>query len=134
MAARRSRREFLKDTTGAAMGAMFVSLGWDTLAGVHRALAATPDAAAGALSGAQLNTLTAVADRLIPSVDGLAGATQAKVARFIDRVLADFLGDLKPPIVGGLAAIEGAAAKAHRGAAFTALTPAQQDAALTGLQ
>ncbi|WP_411280895.1 GMC family oxidoreductase [Gemmatimonas sp.] len=133
MAADFSRRDFLKSTGSATVGAMFLSLGWPTLAGVHHALAATPGAP-GALTPQQLRLLTAVADRLMPAVDGLAGATQANVARFMDRVLADFLRDLKPPVVGGLAAIEAAAAKAHAGAAFSALSAAQQDALLRTLQ
>lgn len=76
----------------------------------------------------------AVADRLMPAVSGLAGATQANVARCMDHVLADFLRDLKPPVVGGLLAIKAAAAKAHAGAAFGTLSAPQQDARLQTLQ
>ena len=125
-----SRRQFLKDTSAASVGAMLVALGWDTLAGVHRTLGAQP-AKAGALTPAQLRTLDAAADRLLPSVDGVAGARQANAARFIDRVVATLLPDLKEPVVLGIGALDAEAkTRIPAAASFADLDGAQQDVVL----
>ncbi len=129
----RTRREFLSTTGASAFAAVCISLGWDTLAGVHRTLAATPNLA-GAFNPDQLRTISAVADRLIPSVDGRAGAARTNVARFLDRVLTGPLAEFKPPMVGAVAAIDGATKAKHGATAFAALTATQQDAVLTSLQ
>ena len=132
-----SRRDFLATTGGAAFAGAFLALGFDAFVGVHQALAQEAPGAgassAGALSADQLQTLAAAVDRIIPAVDGRAGAGRANVARFLDRTLDTLLADFKPPMLGALQALDAAAAKVHTGSRFAALTTAQQDAVLTSV-
>lgn len=135
MSTNRTRREFLKQSSGAAVGAMLLSLGWDTLAGVHHALAAQTSPLPKVLSAAQYKTLVAVAERMLPAVDGLAGATQTNAALFIDRLLGGMLAQFKPLIDSALAELDAAAKKRKPSATtFVALSASEQTAVLTSAE
>lgn len=85
------------------------------------------------LSAAEAATLEALCARLIPSDDGTPGAKEARASDYIDRSLAGYLAGSRKAYAAGLAAVE-AYAKSSKGAAFTALSPADQDAVLGAMQ
>lgn len=85
------------------------------------------------LTANEAATLEAMVARLIPSDDGTPGAKEARAADYIDRSLAGALAASRKAYAAGLAAVD-AYAKSNKGAAFAALTPADQDALLTALQ
>jgi gluconate 2-dehydrogenase gamma chain len=77
-------------------------------------------------------TVEAIGARLIPT-DHEPGATEAGCVNFIDKALAHEDAALRALYTEGLRGID-VVAKAHAGARFTALTPAQQDAVLRALE
>ena len=82
-----------------------------------------------ALTATQARTLDAVAELIIPATD-TPGAREAGVPAFVDQAVADYCIPADAQAVrAGLDRIEADARAAH-GAAFTALTPAQQTALL----
>ena len=88
-----------------------------------------------ALTEAQADVLDAVAARILPAVDGRAGAREAGAVYFIDRALATFNAAQKGLYVGGVADLDRRAAARWPGrAGFTALSPAQQDELLREIQ
>lgn len=97
------------------------------------AQAVTPPPGKRVLAAGELATLEAICARLIPSDAEFPGAKEARAADYIDRSLADFLAPSHKAYVAGLAAVD-AYAKSSKGAAFTALPPADQDAVLTALE
>lgn len=131
MTASNSRRDFLKQSGAATVSAMLLSVGWDALAGVHRAIAAQSASVPKVLSAAQYKTLVALAERMVPAVDGLAGATQTNVAMFVDHMLSGLLANAKPMVVGALAELD-ATAKTRKPAfaSFAAMPVAEQNAVL----
>lgn len=104
-------------------------------------LAPAPAAAQGApargapqvLTATEAATLEAICARLIPSDDGTPGAKEARAADYIDLSLAGYLAGSRKAYAAGLAAVD-AYATSSKGAAFPALSPADQDAVLTALQ
>jgi gluconate 2-dehydrogenase gamma chain len=86
-----------------------------------------------ALAAAEADTLNAVLNRLIPTDASGPGATEARVARYIDRALAGDFKDAAPAYAAGLAALDDYAV-AKYGAAFAALPPATQDLVLGDLE
>ncbi len=80
-----------------------------------------------ALTAAEAATLEAFLERLLPSGAAGPGAKEANVLRYIDWSLAGDLSAFHPPYSAALAALEAFAVQAN-GAAFTALSAAQQDA------
>jgi hypothetical protein len=83
-----------------------------------------------ALSADQARTLDAVAELIIPATD-TPGARAAGVPQFVDRAVADYYDPAHAAsIKAGLDRIDSDARASH-GAAFTALTGAQQLALLT---
>ena len=128
------RRQALKSV--AAVGAIGAAATLPT-----SVLAPAPAAAQGAparaapqvLSAAEAATLEAICSRLIPSDDGTPGAKEARAAGYIDRALAGYFAGSRKVYVAGLAAVE-AYAISNKGAAFTALSPADQDALLGTMQ
>jgi gluconate 2-dehydrogenase gamma chain len=80
-----------------------------------------------ALTAGEAATLEALLERLLPSGVAGPGAKEANVLRYIDWSLAGDLSVFHPPYSAALAAIDVFAVQSY-GAAFTALTPAQQDA------
>jgi gluconate 2-dehydrogenase gamma chain len=102
----------------------------------------------GALSGRQLATLQAIAARIVPTDASGPGATEAGAANYINLSLNGFPYDRNslaatipgtnvssalPAYVAGLAAVD-AYAQSKKGAAFAALSQADQDAVLTDVQ
>jgi len=82
-----------------------------------------------AVSADQARTLDAVAETMIPATS-TPGARAAGVPQFVDRALADWCAPADAQAIkAGLDRID-ADAKAANGAAFAALTPAQQQALL----
>jgi gluconate 2-dehydrogenase gamma chain len=75
-------------------------------------------------------TLSAACERVLPK-DEDAGALDANVPEYIDRALtAPELSQMKDQFLGGIAALERRAKRAHQ-KPFAALTPEQQDQLLT---
>jgi hypothetical protein len=98
------------------------------LASPHRLEQAQQKAAIGAytpefLDPHQLKTLEALAETIVP------GSTDARVAPFLDQLLAVESQQNQRAFVGSLGAFDMAAIRKH-GKAWTAITPAQQDAIL----
>ncbi|MFL5295911.1 MAG: gluconate 2-dehydrogenase subunit 3 family protein [Phenylobacterium sp.] len=82
------------------------------------------------LNPQQARVLDAVAELIMPATD-TPGAREAGVPQFVDRAVADYCPPAQAQAIrAGLDRIEADARAAH-GAAFTALTPAQQTALLT---
>ena len=102
------------------------------LPGAAAAAPAVADAAASdalkALTAAEATTLDAVLKRLFPTDATGPGAKEANVLRYIDWSLAGDLSVFRGPYASALAAIDAYAVQTY-GAAFAALTTAQQDAA-----
>jgi gluconate 2-dehydrogenase gamma chain len=85
-----------------------------------------------AFTAQQMATVDAICARLIPS-DGVgAGATEARVGRYIDRQLAGVLSSFKRDYDDGLAQLDAYSQRTY-GLAFTGLSAAQQDAVLTNV-
>jgi len=87
---------------------------------------------AGALTAAQMKTLEAFVDRLIPSDELGPGAVAAGAQNYINIQLAGYLAPEKAAFVAGLEGIETYAKRVH-GAAFTALSPEKRDEVLTAM-
>ena len=84
-------------------------------------------------SAAQLATLEAFADRLVPSDETGPGARECGAVNYIANTLSDFAAAEKPHFIAGLASLDEAARKSHD-AAFADLMPAQQDEVLTAFE
>lgn len=123
-----SRREAIRRATLLVGAALTPSL----LAGALRAQAAPPGAPARVLTPAQLETVTAIADRILPRTD-TPGASDVGVPAFIDLMLADYLTvEERTVFVTGLAQLDNTCRTRH-GAGFAQLTPARQDEQLLAL-
>jgi gluconate 2-dehydrogenase gamma chain len=85
------------------------------------------------LTAAEADILEAICARLIPSDENGPGAAEARAAHYIDRALTGPLRAFRDAYAAGLAAID-VYAQAKRGAAFTRLAPADQDAVLTDME
>ena len=85
-----------------------------------------------ALSAAQLRTLEAFVDRLIPKDELGPGATECGVAVYINRSLGDYLAPEKAAFIAGLEATD-ALARRTEDRAFAELSPEKQDAVLTAM-
>jgi gluconate 2-dehydrogenase gamma chain len=86
-----------------------------------------------ALTPAQLKTLEAFVDRLIPKDELGPGAVECGAAVYIDRTLATANAAEKPSFVEGLAGVESLAQSAHK-SAFTDLSPELRDELLTSME
>jgi len=84
-------------------------------------------------NASEAETVRAIIARLIPADDSGPGALEARADRYIDRGLAGALKSSRAAYTSGLAAVN-AAALSSKGAAFSKLSPADQDAVLTGIQ
>ena len=91
--------------------------------------AAQPESA---LSAAQLRTLEAFVDRLIPKDELGPSATESGVAVYINQSLADYLAPEKAAFIAGLEATD-AFARRIEDRAFSELSPEKQDAVLTAM-
>ena len=85
------------------------------------------------LTPLEADILDAIVARLIPTDASGPGATEARAARYIDRALGGALASFREVYRGGLAAVD-AYARSSKGAAFTQLSPQNQDAVLTNLE
>jgi gluconate 2-dehydrogenase gamma chain len=94
--------------------------------------AAQPQEALKMLTRLEYDTLEAICSRIIPTDANGPGAREARAARFVDWGLAGALGNTRDQYAAGLAAIE-AYAVASKGAAFSSLSPVDQDAVITDL-
>ena len=93
---------------------------------------AAQQAGESALSPAQLRTLEAFVDRLIPKDDLGPGATEGGVAVYINRSLGDYLAPEKAAFIAGLEATD-AFARRTEDRAFADLSADKQDALLTAM-
>lgn len=91
------------------------------------AAAQTPQTA---LTSAQMQTLEAFIDRIVPKDELGPGAVECGAAVYIDRTLATVNAAEKPSFVEGLASVETLAQATHQ-SAFTNLSPEQRDELLT---
>jgi gluconate 2-dehydrogenase gamma chain len=80
-----------------------------------------------------IGTIDAIVARLIPTDANGPGATEARVARYIDRALAGELSTFRDVYTAGLAQVE-SYSRSNYGAAFTALTADQQDTVLRAME
>jgi hypothetical protein len=97
------------------------------------ALTAAAQAPATALSPAELKTLEAFIDRLVPPDENGPGAVECGAATYIDRALAGALAAEKGPFVEGLTGVDTLARSAHN-AAFADLTAELRDELLTTME
>jgi gluconate 2-dehydrogenase gamma chain len=87
-----------------------------------------------ALTAEQAAEVEAISARIIPS-DGTPGAREAGVIHFIDAGLGTFAADQKPQVLEGLERLAREVRSRHgRQARFSALTEAQQDELLRGIE
>ncbi len=84
------------------------------------------------LSAAQVRTLEAFVDRLIPKDELGPGASECGVAVYINRSLGDYLAPEKAAFIAGLEATD-AFARRREDRAFAELSPEKQDAVLTAM-
>jgi hypothetical protein len=81
------------------------------------------------LTAVESDLLEAIVARLIPSDENSPGAAEARAAHFIDRALVGSLRTFRESYAIGLAALDDYA-RSSKGAPFTKLSPADQDAVL----
>ena len=87
------------------------------------------------LTKEQAEVIDALTSRILPSTDGRPGAHEAGVVYFIDRSLATFNAAQKTLYADGVRDLNRRAARGWKGTAgFAALTPAQQDELLRGIE
>jgi len=86
----------------------------------------------GALTAAQLKTLEAFVDRLIPADELGPGAVAAGAQNYINIQLAGYLAAEKTAFIAGLEGMEAYAKRVH-GSAFTELSPEKRDEVLTAM-
>ena len=124
-----SRREMLK-RLGTAIGvATVLPLPAATRARAQAAIAETFIS----FTPAEAETLRAVVARLIPADENGPGALEARADRYIDRALSGALKSSRAAYTTGLASVN-AQAQSLKNAAFSRLSPADQDAVLTNIQ
>lgn len=124
-----SRREMLV-RLGSALGAATVL----PLSGAVRARAQAAAAQSFiSFTSAEAETLRAIVARLIPSDENGPGALEARADRYIDRALSGALKTSRPAYTAGLAAVD-AEAQSSKGAPFSRLSSADQDAVLTTIE
>jgi len=87
---------------------------------------------ASVFSPAQMKTLEAFIDRLIPSDETGPGAVEAGAQNYIDRQLAGYLAAEKTAFLAGLDDLD-AYARRTQAKAFAELNPAQRDEILTAM-
>ncbi len=84
-----------------------------------------------ALSDTQINTLREAAERIVPATEGIVGAKDVKVERFIDEMCASYFeAEETEAFKKGIDALE-ADAQATHNKTFADLEPAQMDGLIT---
>jgi gluconate 2-dehydrogenase gamma chain len=124
-----SRRELLK-RAGLVVGAAVVVPVVPAAAG--RTQASAPQETLRTLTRLEYDTLDAICSRIIPTDANGPGAKEARAARFVDWGLAGALANARDQYAAGLAAVE-AYAILSKGATFSKLSPADQDAVVNDL-
>jgi gluconate 2-dehydrogenase gamma chain len=130
-----SRRDFI--ATLGASGAALLALQAPLLASLGACArdAALRDEPFTFLTIEQGRALSAVADRIIPAVDGLPGANEAGAVHFMDLALGGPLEGMKPLVVDGLADLEKRTrALGGRARSFAELAPEAQDEQLRAVE
>ena len=132
-----SRRAFLKGAAVSAGASVVAALAPDAHAAAPAAMPMQMEPA-GERHGAFFNgeesaTIAAFTERLMPGAPGKPGATEAGVLNYIDLALAGAYSDLQEFYRHGLAQLDAYCRKTHN-AAFTRLSPAQQDEIIVGLE
>ena len=130
-----ARREFLHLLSG-SVGAAWLTVHWPALVSAaehaHEA-AESENPKLQVLTADQARELDAITSRLIPT-DDVAGAHEAGVVYFIDRVLKTFASDAAPKYDKGLAEVQERTARLFPGVPrFSAATPEQQEKILSDL-
>jgi gluconate 2-dehydrogenase gamma chain len=131
-----TRRAFLRAAmaAGAAWAAADLGQVEDALAWSAGQASANANSLS-ALTKAQAEVVDAVASRILPGVDGKAGAHEAGAVYFIDRALATFNAAQVRLYTKGVADLNRRAAGKWPGSAgFAVLTPAQQDELLRDIE
>lgn len=130
-----SRRSFVAAAAG--VGAAWLISDWsavgDALAYATNAAQQRPVPPVRTLTAAEAIELEAMAARIMPTTE-TPGAKEAGVIHFIDRALGGFEKQILPDLRKGLADLGARATRRKRGASFSALTPAQQDAILGDIE
>src|SRR5258705_11231338 len=85
------------------------------------------------LTASEMDLLAAIVARLIPTDANGPGATEARAAHYIDRALGGALTSSRGAYTSGLAAFD-RYARSSRGAAFTQLSPTDQDSVLIDVE
>jgi hypothetical protein len=125
-----SRRAALKALGTTA--ALLPALSPDGLAVFARIQSANTAPNPKALSAVDFRTLEALAEAIIPTDERSPGAKDARVADYIDLLLAESEGEIALQWIGGLAALDQESTTRFR-APFARLTAAQTDAVLTAI-
>lgn len=87
------------------------------------------------LTTEQAEVIDSLTSRILPSTEGRPGAHEAGVVFFIDRSLSTFNGAQKKLYADGVKDLNRRAARKWKGAmTFAALTPAQQDELIRGIE
>jgi len=142
-----SRRDLLKRAAAAPVAAVFPATAFparidNPVPAAGTVAAGHGDLMAGALQAKEpLETLTAIemdlldviVARLIPADANGPGATEARVAHYIDRALGGALAASRQAYAAGLAALD-RYARASRGAPFTTLSATDQDSVLIDVE
>lgn len=132
-----NRRAFLRAAAaaGVAWAAADLLQVEDALAWAGQQATSRTAATTTALTKAQADVLDALVSRIIPAVDGRAGAREAGATYFIDRALATFNASQKPVYADGIADLNRrAAARTPGTASFAALPATTQDEVLREIE
>jgi gluconate 2-dehydrogenase gamma chain len=128
-----SRRELLK-RVGAAAAAAPAARSLDLNASAAEApQAAGSRTALESFTASEAELMDAIVARLIPTDENGPGATEAHAVRYIDRALGGALASSRQAYSAGLAALD-RYARSSRGAAFTRLSPIDQDSVLIDVE
>jgi len=132
-----NRRVFLRAAAaaGAAWATADLAHVEDALAWAARQVAEEEVPRLSALTPNQAKVIAAVAERILPSVNGRPGAREGGVIYFIDRSLSTFNAAQKTLYVDGVKDLNSRAASTRKGTRnFAALTAAQQDELLRAIE
>lgn len=130
-----SRRDFL--ATLGASGAAWLALQAPLLASLGACArdAALRNEPFTFLTAEEGRAMSAVADRILPGVDGLPGATEAGAVHFIDLAIGGPFADAKPLLLEGIADLDRRAqALGGRAKSFAELGAEAQDAQLRAVE
>jgi gluconate 2-dehydrogenase gamma chain len=136
-----SRRDLLKRVGAAAAAAPMtrtldrdgVTDGATAAPAVNPMQARAPRGALESFTATEAELMDAIVGRLIPTDEHGPGAREAQAARYIDRALGGALASSRQAYTAGLAALD-RYAQSSRGAAFTKLSPTDQDSVLIDVE